>query len=118
MPQENQRRGELEHLEKGLGMTFISNDQAPEVLQPCKQLELEIERQPKRQYAGLRSPRFPSQQSGLPLRHIEIEEVEALIANGFQLKPDVSIPLELGCEDLIDHVDHFIRALERLSESR
>lgn len=27
----------LEHPEKGLGVTFISNDQTPEVLQPRKQ---------------------------------------------------------------------------------
>jgi hypothetical protein len=38
MPQQNQRRCELQHPEKVLGVTFISNDQTPEVLQPGKQL--------------------------------------------------------------------------------
>jgi hypothetical protein len=37
MPHENQRRGELEHPEKVLGVTFMPNDQTPEVLQPGKQ---------------------------------------------------------------------------------
>ena len=37
MPQQNQRRGELEHPEKVFGVTFISNEQTPEVLQPGKQ---------------------------------------------------------------------------------
>lgn len=37
MPQKNQRRGELEHPEKVSGVTFISDDQAPEVLQSGKQ---------------------------------------------------------------------------------
>ena len=37
MPQKNQRRRELEHTEKVLRVTFISNDQTPEVLQPRKQ---------------------------------------------------------------------------------
>ena len=37
MPQQDQRRGELKHPEKVLGVTFISNDQAPEVLQRGKE---------------------------------------------------------------------------------
>jgi len=37
MPQQNQRRGELKHPEKVLGVTFIPNDETPEVLQPGKQ---------------------------------------------------------------------------------
>ena len=36
MPQQNQRRGELEHPEKVFCVTFIPNDQTPEVLQPGK----------------------------------------------------------------------------------
>jgi hypothetical protein len=31
MPQQNQRRSELEHPEKVFGVTFISNDQTPEI---------------------------------------------------------------------------------------
>src|ERR1700758_5607867 len=37
MPQQNQRRGELQHPQKVLGVTFVSDDQTPEVLQPGKQ---------------------------------------------------------------------------------
>jgi hypothetical protein len=37
MPQQDQRRGELKHTEKVLGVTFLSNDQTPEVLEPIKQ---------------------------------------------------------------------------------
>ena len=37
MPQQDQRRGELKHTNKVLRVTFISNDQTPEVLQPGKQ---------------------------------------------------------------------------------
>jgi hypothetical protein len=37
MPQQNQGRGELEHPQKVFGVTFISNDQTPEVLQPGAQ---------------------------------------------------------------------------------
>src|SRR5260370_18786573 len=37
MHQQNQRRGELKHPEKVLGVTFVSYDQAREVLQPGEQ---------------------------------------------------------------------------------
>jgi hypothetical protein len=37
MPQQNQRQGELKHPEKVLGVTFVSDDQTPEVLQPGEQ---------------------------------------------------------------------------------
>jgi hypothetical protein len=37
MPQQDQRRGKLKHPDKVLGVTFISNDHTPEVLQPGKQ---------------------------------------------------------------------------------